>query len=82
MARRPSIVQQVMDEPIRMPGCPDLIVRRREAYALLVELGYSTDPRDRFASVDYMVFGKPRVDLPLSAPDLRDRMFDVMRRNQ
>lgn len=54
---RQNIVDRVMAEAIRLPGAPQLIVTRGWAYQWLKSLGYNTDPRAGFASVDYMVFG-------------------------
>jgi hypothetical protein len=70
MARRkPSIINEIMNEPIRLPGAPQVIVTRGWAYSWLKRLGYNTDPKAGFASVDYMVFGGTRmrpVDEPLT----------------
>lgn len=67
---RRNAVDEVMAEPIRLPGCPQLIVTRGWAYQWLKKLGYETDPRKgQFSTVDYMVFGGSRltpVDEPLT----------------
>ena len=62
---RSKFMDELMAEPIRLPGCPDVIVTRSVAYHFLLNLGF--DPHDKgFGSIDYMVFGRPAVDLPLS----------------
>ena len=50
-----------------MPGAPDLIVTRGWCYQWLKRMGYNTDPRAGFASVDYMVFGGNRL-VPVNEP--------------
>lgn len=67
--RRVNVIDVVMSEAIRLPGAPFVIVTRGWAYQWLKRLGYATDPRKGFASVDYMVFGGSRmtpVDEPLT----------------
>ena len=70
MAKRTrNIVDEIMNEPIRLPGAPQVIVTRGWAYQWLKRMGYNTDPKAGFASVDYMVFGGSRlrpVDEPLT----------------
>lgn len=64
-----NIVDEIMNEPIRLPGAPQVIVTRGWAYQWLKKMGYNTDPKAGFASVDYMVFGGARlrpVDEPLT----------------
>lgn len=72
--RRRNAIDDVMDEAIRMPGCPQLIVTRGFAYQWLKRMGYPTDTRNRpFSSIDYMVFGGTRLrpcDEPLTDMDL------------
>lgn len=68
-ATKRNLIDEVMAEPIRMPGCPQLIVTRGFAYSWLKRMGYNTDPRAGYASVDHMVFGGLRmtpVDEPLT----------------
>ena len=82
--RKPSFMDELMAEHITMPGCPDLIVTRADAYAFLKSLGYTTDPREsQFGCVQYMVFNPRRValDEPLSPVEFRDRVFAAMARN-
>lgn len=80
MAKRTkrNIVDEIMNEPIRLPGAPQVIVTRGWAYQWLKKLGYPTDPRVGWGSVDSMVFGgrnmRP-VDEPLtdlSQPHIKD----------
>lgn len=62
MARKTTnVIDAVMAEAIRMPGAPQLIVTRSWAYQWLKRMGYNTDPRAGFASVDHMVFGGSRL---------------------
>jgi hypothetical protein len=69
MAKR-TAVDEVMNEAIRLPGAPFLIVTRGWAYQWLKSLGYEIDSRKGpYATVDYMVFGGSRltpVDEPLT----------------
>lgn len=53
--RRETLMDQVMAEPIPLPGAPQLIVTRGWAYQWLKKLGYPLV--GGFGSVDYMVFG-------------------------
>lgn len=77
--KRRRFLDELMAEPIRMPGCPDLIVTRDQAYVWLRTQGYPTDCRlTRFGSVDYMVFHQPPIDLPLSGDAERERMLAYM----
>jgi len=56
----------LFDEHVRLPGCPDLIVTRGWAYLWLRD-ACGHDPLARgFASLDYLVFGRRAVDVPLS----------------
>lgn len=85
MARlRGRFIDELMAEHIQMPGAPDLIVTRAEAWDFLASCGYETDSRkSQFGSVDYMVFNPRRaaIDAPLSSPEIRDRMFAAMRQH-
>lgn len=63
--RRHNIMDEIMAEPVRMPGFPQLIVTRAFAWDWLAELGYRPNERG-FGSMDYMVFGKPPVELPMT----------------
>lgn len=93
--RRPNVIDELMNEHIEMPGCPQLIVTRAQAYRFLTEI---TEPgpwsptensvpvvrqhtSNLFRTADYMVFNSRRVavDEPLSAPEFRDRVFAAMR---
>lgn len=58
MARthRPTVLDALMAEPMRLPGAPQVIVTRDWAYAWLKKLGYPL--RGGYGSVDYMVFGR------------------------
>lgn len=55
----------VLDEHIRLPGVPQIVVTRQYAYRWLLAAGY--DPRARgFASMDYLVFYPGPLDEPLT----------------
>ena len=67
MARRkPTIPDKIMAEHIQLPGAPQVIVTRGWAYQWLKKLGYSTDSRDGYRSVDFMVMHKREVEDPLT----------------
>ena len=79
--KRPRVMDVVMNEPISMPGCPDLIVTRAHAWHFLRSLGYQAV--GGFGSVDYMVMGGRNLQaskLPLTDDATREHMFDVMYR--
>lgn len=65
-----------MAEPIRLPGCPQVIVPRSFAWKFLLDCGM--DPKIRgFGSIDYMVMhqassSEPMSDLEALAPFLND----------
>lgn len=71
---------ELMAEHIQMPGCPDLIVTRAQAWSFLISIGHPS--QGGFGSVDYMVMNPRRnsLDLPLSDDTLREQAFAVMRR--
>jgi hypothetical protein len=62
--RRVTFIDELMAEPIRLPGAPQVIVTRDWAYAWLKTLGYPV--HGGFNSVDYMVFRRPAVHEPLT----------------
>ena len=72
-----------MAERIEMPGCPQLVVTRGEAWQFLAELGYDQVPKAgsgmRYDTVDYMVMSKKPLDEPLSDAEMRGRAFAAMR---
>lgn len=81
--RNATIVDRLMGEHIEMPGCPQLVVTRAEAWHFLASIGCETDTRkSQFGSVDYMVFRRNAVDAPLSNPAFRDRVFAVMKAHE
>jgi hypothetical protein len=52
---RTNIMDTVMNEHIRLPGCPQIIVTRAFAWDWLQKVGYS--PEDKgFGGLDYAVF--------------------------
>jgi hypothetical protein len=67
MARKPTFMDELMNEHIPLPGCPQIIVTRGWAYQWLKDrLGYDPSARG-FASIDYLVFGRRKsVALPLT----------------
>lgn len=67
---RPTFMDQLMAEPIRLPGCPQIIVTRGFVYTFFRdELGYDTSARG-FASLDYLVFRHAPVSEPLTDMNL------------
>ena len=82
-ARRRNFIDELMAEHIAMPGFPQLIVTRDEAWRVLTDMGCDQVPRAgqgmRFDTVDYMVMSKRALDEPLSDAELRDRVFAAMR---
>jgi hypothetical protein len=54
--RKLKFMDVLMAEPIRLPGCPDVIVSRGWCYQWLKNMGYPL--QGGFGSVDYMVFGR------------------------
>lgn len=84
--KRRNIIDEVMNEHIPMPGCPQLIVTRAAAWQFLAELGYDQQPKagtrgPRFDTVDYMVMSKKPLNEPLSDLTFRDHAFEYMRAN-
>jgi hypothetical protein len=74
---RKRFMNELMAEPIAMPGAPDLIVTRGQAYDFLKAEGYPLV--GGFGSVDYMVFGRKPSDRVLSSDEERARYFAAMR---
>jgi hypothetical protein len=70
-AKGTRFMDALMAEHIRLPGVPAFIVTRDQAYSFLLALGHDKHAKG-FASIDYLVFGKPPVDEPLSAIDVLD----------
>ena len=64
MKRRRNLFQELMDEHIRLPGVPQLVVTRGYAYQWLLMCGY--DPAVKgFGSIDYAVFSPKPLEGPL-----------------
>lgn len=81
MALKKSFIDEIMNEPIRMPGFPALIVTRAEARAWFRRAGWNLDQRtEEGQSVDRMVFLPASVDEPLSDVDYRDHIFAELKR--
>ena len=53
---KPTLMDKMMAEPIRLPGAPQIVVTRGWAYQWLKSLGYPL--QGGYGSVDYMVFGR------------------------
>lgn len=62
--RRECFMDRLMNEPVELPGCPELVVTRGFCYQFLKELGYPL--QGGFGSVDYMTFRRSAVNRPLS----------------
>lgn len=67
MARR-NLMDEIMAEHIRLPGCPQFVVTRAFAYQWLKDCGYSDRDPDRL--LDRMVFLARERSEPLT--DLAD----------
>lgn len=65
--KKRNAIDEIMAEAIRLPGAPNIIVTRGWAYQWLKKMGYNTDPKAGFASIDYMVFGGSRMT-PVNEP--------------
>lgn len=69
--KRRNIMDEIMAEPMRLPGCPQLVVTRDFAYQWLKSMGY--DPSGKgFGSLDWLVFLKAPVDEALTDIETRD----------
>jgi hypothetical protein len=79
-----SFAQEIFDEPIRLPGCPQLIVTRGFAYAFLKDIGM--DPTARgVGSLEHLVFipspaTEPLTDLVEWGPAI-DQLKERMKRD-
>ncbi len=70
-SRKPSPVDEVFAEHIRLPGIPQLIVTRAFAIQHFRSLGWLADKRGQM-SADRMVFIPCEVADPLTDADIRD----------
>jgi hypothetical protein len=68
---RQKLADKMMAEHVSMPGFPQLIVTRHFCYHWLKERGWSQAERG-FGSLDYTVFARDAVLLPLTPVDERD----------
>lgn len=70
---RLTVMDQIMSEPVRFPGFPQIIVTRGWAYQYFVNHGWSPAERG-FSSMEWMIFGTCRnaVNLPLTDEETRD----------
>ena len=67
-------LKKIVNERVRMPGSPQIVVTRGFLYTWLKSMGWS--PRERgFGSLDYAVFGRPAVLDPLTVESERDRLL-------
>lgn len=77
MARR-NIMDEIMAEPVEMPGFPQLIVTRGFACQWLGDCGWSP-AETGFGSLDYIVFSKRPIESPLMSVEMRDRYLAQVR---
>lgn len=66
-----TLVREVFEEHVRLPGAPQIIVTRAFVYDWAIRMGF--EAQGGFASADYLAFGistRPTVDEPLT--DLTD----------
>ena len=84
MAKRSAaqrFFQELMDEHVIMPGCPQLVVTRGFVYSFLTDkLGYDKSERG-FGSVDYLTFRREAVNAPLSDLTQYEGLFAMMIRD-
>lgn len=79
-----GIAARLMNEAVRVPGFPQIIVTRHFLYHWLKAQGWnegrpnSTQNNYCFQSLDYAVFGRPTVDAPLTDEAERDRLLGMM----
>lgn len=71
-------IDELMSEPVRMPGIPSLIVSRAFVYQWALDRGWPAI--GGFGSADYLAFGRPMVEAPLDAEDYRDGCVALMDR--
>ncbi len=78
MARtRTTLMDRLMNEHVRMPGVPGLIVTRAYVYFWAVNHGYDRHAHG-FGSAEYLAFGigtRDEVDEPLATICVRDRIM-------
>jgi hypothetical protein len=75
---RCKLLDTMMSEHVEMPGFPQVIVQRGWLYQFLKGCGWSESERG-FASLDYTVFARKAVDLPLTEPAQRDYWLNKVR---
>lgn len=72
--RKPTILDVIMNEAIRLPGCPQIIVTRSWAWGWLKRQGFQECPKadSLYSNIQWMVCGPHArmVDEPLT--DLTD----------
>ncbi len=69
--RRQNALDEIMSEPIKMPGFPQIIVTRGWLWKWLIGMG--CNPRERgYGSVEWAVMDKPPVDAALTPETERD----------
>ena len=78
MNRKPKIMDLMMAEHVEMVGFPQIIVTRDFMYQWLRACGWNPSERG-FASLDYTVFARKVVDLPLTLDAERDRWLGQVR---
>ncbi len=69
--RKPTFMDQLMAEPVRMPGVPALIVTRDFLWSFLKSHGWNQHERG-FGSMEYLVFGRATVQAELTDVETRD----------
>jgi hypothetical protein len=66
LAHRNQFFQELMDEHIYLPGCPQIVVTRGWAYSWLRDkLGWNPSERG-FGSLDYVIFRPDATNEPLT----------------
>jgi len=75
-----NCVRDLMAQPIRFPGFPQIIVTRGFAYSWFKAHGWPTGERG-FGSLDYMVFAAREVAEPLCDAGERDYWLSCVAEN-
>lgn len=74
-----NIINRIMNEPIHMPGFPEIIVTRAFCYQWLKSCGWDNFERG-FGSIDYLAFGRETAYQPLTPERDRDRWLTEVRK--
>lgn len=76
--KRQTLLTELMNEAVEFPGLPQIITTRGFAYQWLKDCGWNESERG-YGSLDYIVFARKAVDLPLYDGVLRDNLLAQVR---